>query len=105
MFSRLCEMHLETESDGDQDFLAAFANYNPGEHKCCLCCMVAGQKLEYAEKVKCLLSVSSESETHMLHRFITLRQLTQFEYYRGQLLVLRGAMSSAGVSPLDFIWV
>ncbi|XP_037543622.1 latent-transforming growth factor beta-binding protein 3 [Nematolebias whitei] len=31
MFSRLCEMHLETESDGDQDFLAAFANYNPGD--------------------------------------------------------------------------
>lgn len=31
MFSRLCEMHLETESDGEQDFLAAFANYNPGE--------------------------------------------------------------------------
>ena len=30
MFSRLCEMHLETESDGEQDFLAAFANYNPG---------------------------------------------------------------------------
>lgn len=31
MFSRLCEMHLETESDGEQDFLAAFANYNPGK--------------------------------------------------------------------------
>ncbi|XP_034462656.1 latent-transforming growth factor beta-binding protein 3 isoform X2 [Hippoglossus hippoglossus] len=31
MFSRLCEMHLETESDGEQDFLAAFANYNPGD--------------------------------------------------------------------------
>ncbi|XP_015816339.1 latent-transforming growth factor beta-binding protein 3 isoform X3 [Nothobranchius furzeri] len=31
MFSRLCEMHLETESDGDQDFQAAFSNYNPGE--------------------------------------------------------------------------
>lgn len=30
MFSRLCEMHLETESDGEQDFLPAFANYNPG---------------------------------------------------------------------------
>ncbi|XP_029029787.1 latent-transforming growth factor beta-binding protein 3 isoform X2 [Betta splendens] len=30
MFSRLCEMHLETESDGEQDFLAAFA-YNPGD--------------------------------------------------------------------------
>uniref|UniRef100_A0A3B4B7A0 Uncharacterized protein n=1 Tax=Periophthalmus magnuspinnatus TaxID=409849 RepID=A0A3B4B7A0_9GOBI len=29
MFNRLCEMHLETESDGEQDFLAAFANYNP----------------------------------------------------------------------------
>lgn len=31
MFSRLCEMHLETESDGEQDFLAAFAHYNPGK--------------------------------------------------------------------------
>uniref|UniRef100_A0A8C4DE92 Latent transforming growth factor beta binding protein 3 n=1 Tax=Dicentrarchus labrax TaxID=13489 RepID=A0A8C4DE92_DICLA len=31
MFSRLCDMHLETESDGEQDFLAAFANYNPGD--------------------------------------------------------------------------
>uniref|UniRef100_A0A1A7W942 Latent transforming growth factor beta binding protein 3 n=2 Tax=Iconisemion striatum TaxID=60296 RepID=A0A1A7W942_9TELE len=31
MFSRLCEMHLETESDGDQDFQAAFSNYNPGD--------------------------------------------------------------------------
>lgn len=31
MFSRLCEMHLETESDGEQDFLPAFANYNPGD--------------------------------------------------------------------------
>lgn len=30
MFSRLCEMHLETESDGEQDFLAAFI-YNPGK--------------------------------------------------------------------------
>ncbi|KAL0994072.1 hypothetical protein UPYG_G00117430 [Umbra pygmaea] len=28
-FNRLCEMHLETESDGEGDFLAAFANYNP----------------------------------------------------------------------------
>lgn len=37
MFSRLCEMHLETESDGEQDFLAAFANYNPGKtiHRLC----------------------------------------------------------------------
>ncbi|XP_071396377.1 latent-transforming growth factor beta-binding protein 3 [Centroberyx affinis] len=31
IFSRLCEMHLETESDGELDFLAAFANYNPGD--------------------------------------------------------------------------
>ncbi|XP_076024679.1 latent-transforming growth factor beta-binding protein 3 isoform X4 [Genypterus blacodes] len=31
MFSRLCEMHLETESDGELDFLAVFANYNPGD--------------------------------------------------------------------------
>ncbi|XP_061754345.1 latent-transforming growth factor beta-binding protein 3 [Nerophis ophidion] len=31
MFNHLCEMHLETESDGEQDFLAAFANYNPGD--------------------------------------------------------------------------
>lgn len=31
MFSRLCEMHLETESDGEQDFLPVFANYNPGK--------------------------------------------------------------------------
>nr|XP_043898568.1 latent-transforming growth factor beta-binding protein 3 isoform X2 [Solea senegalensis] len=30
MFSRLCEMHLETESDGEQDFLPVF-NYNPGD--------------------------------------------------------------------------
>lgn len=29
IFNRLCEMHLETESDGEQDFQAAFANYNP----------------------------------------------------------------------------
>ncbi|CAL8399556.1 unnamed protein product [Boreogadus saida] len=28
-FTRLCEMHLETESDGEFDFLPAFA-YNPG---------------------------------------------------------------------------
>lgn len=33
MFSRLCEMHLETESDGEQDFLPVFANYNPGKHR------------------------------------------------------------------------
>nr|XP_020454610.1 latent-transforming growth factor beta-binding protein 3 isoform X3 [Monopterus albus] len=31
MFTRLCEMHLETESDGEQDFRAVFANYNPGD--------------------------------------------------------------------------
>ncbi|XP_053702941.1 latent-transforming growth factor beta-binding protein 3 isoform X2 [Synchiropus splendidus] len=31
MFTRLCEMHLETESDGDQESLAAFVNYNPGD--------------------------------------------------------------------------
>ncbi|XP_008331518.1 latent-transforming growth factor beta-binding protein 3 isoform X3 [Cynoglossus semilaevis] len=31
MFSRLCEMHLETESDGEQDFLPSFPNYNPGD--------------------------------------------------------------------------
>ncbi|XP_043997065.1 latent-transforming growth factor beta-binding protein 3 isoform X1 [Gambusia affinis] len=31
MFSILCKMQHETESDGDQDFLAAFANYNPGD--------------------------------------------------------------------------
>ncbi|XP_011609865.1 latent-transforming growth factor beta-binding protein 3 isoform X2 [Takifugu rubripes] len=31
MFNRLCQMHLETESDGEQDFLAVFANYNPGD--------------------------------------------------------------------------
>ncbi|KAM4620829.1 latent-transforming growth factor beta-binding protein 3 isoform 2-T3 [Polymixia lowei] len=31
IFSRLCEMHLDTESDGELDFLAAFANYNPGD--------------------------------------------------------------------------
>uniref|UniRef100_A0A671KUG9 Latent-transforming growth factor beta-binding protein 3-like n=1 Tax=Sinocyclocheilus anshuiensis TaxID=1608454 RepID=A0A671KUG9_9TELE len=29
LFNRLCEMHLETESDGEGDFLAAFSNYNP----------------------------------------------------------------------------
>ena len=29
IFTRLCEMHLETESDGELDFLPAFA-YNPG---------------------------------------------------------------------------
>lgn len=34
MFNRLCQMHLETESDGEQDFLAAFANYNPGKATC-----------------------------------------------------------------------
>uniref|UniRef100_A0A8C5EST5 Latent transforming growth factor beta binding protein 3 n=1 Tax=Gouania willdenowi TaxID=441366 RepID=A0A8C5EST5_GOUWI len=31
MFSRLCEMHLETESDGEHEFQAAFAHYNPGD--------------------------------------------------------------------------
>ncbi|XP_041864410.1 latent-transforming growth factor beta-binding protein 3 isoform X7 [Melanotaenia boesemani] len=31
MFNRLCELHLDTESDGEQDFLAAFVNYNPGD--------------------------------------------------------------------------
>ncbi|XP_031427916.1 latent-transforming growth factor beta-binding protein 3 isoform X1 [Clupea harengus] len=30
LFNRLCEMHLETESDGEGDFQAVFANYNPG---------------------------------------------------------------------------
>uniref|UniRef100_A0A8C9R2M8 Latent transforming growth factor beta binding protein 3 n=1 Tax=Scleropages formosus TaxID=113540 RepID=A0A8C9R2M8_SCLFO len=30
MFSRLCEMHLDTESDGEADFLVALANYKPG---------------------------------------------------------------------------
>uniref|UniRef100_A0A674DPJ8 Latent transforming growth factor beta binding protein 3 n=1 Tax=Salmo trutta TaxID=8032 RepID=A0A674DPJ8_SALTR len=29
IFNRLCDMHMETESDGEGDFLAAFANYNP----------------------------------------------------------------------------
>ncbi|CAG00601.1 unnamed protein product, partial [Tetraodon nigroviridis] len=29
MFNRLCQMHLETESDGEQDSMAVFANYNP----------------------------------------------------------------------------
>ncbi|KAJ8372949.1 hypothetical protein AAFF_G00272730 [Aldrovandia affinis] len=28
IFNRLCQLHLETESDGEGDFLAAFANYN-----------------------------------------------------------------------------
>lgn len=27
-------MHLETESDGEQDSMAVFANYNPGETTC-----------------------------------------------------------------------
>ncbi|KAM9332077.1 latent-transforming growth factor beta-binding protein 3 isoform 2-T2 [Pholidichthys leucotaenia] len=31
MFIRLCEMHVDTESDGEQDFLAAITNYNPGD--------------------------------------------------------------------------
>uniref|UniRef100_A0A3P9K6R8 Latent transforming growth factor beta binding protein 3 n=1 Tax=Oryzias latipes TaxID=8090 RepID=A0A3P9K6R8_ORYLA len=31
MFNRLCEIHLDTESDGEQDFLAAFVNYKPGD--------------------------------------------------------------------------
>ncbi|XP_034034453.1 latent-transforming growth factor beta-binding protein 3 isoform X5 [Thalassophryne amazonica] len=31
MFTRLCELHLETESDGEQDIRASFANYNPGD--------------------------------------------------------------------------
>nr|XP_049597987.1 latent-transforming growth factor beta-binding protein 3 isoform X4 [Syngnathus scovelli] len=31
MFNHLCEMHLETESDGEQDILTVFANYNPGD--------------------------------------------------------------------------
>lgn len=31
LFNRLCEMHLETESDGEGDFLAAFSTYNPGD--------------------------------------------------------------------------
>lgn len=31
LFNRLCEMHLETESDGEGDFLATFSSYNPGE--------------------------------------------------------------------------
>lgn len=30
LFNRLCEMHLETESDGDSDFVAPFS-YNPGK--------------------------------------------------------------------------
>lgn len=29
-FNLLCEMHLETESDGEVDFQVSFANYNPG---------------------------------------------------------------------------
>ncbi|XP_064206252.1 latent-transforming growth factor beta-binding protein 3-like isoform X6 [Anguilla rostrata] len=29
IFNRLCQMHLETESDGEGDSLAAFAHYNP----------------------------------------------------------------------------
>ncbi|XP_018937077.2 latent-transforming growth factor beta-binding protein 3-like isoform X2 [Cyprinus carpio] len=29
LFNRLCEMHLETESDGEGDFLATFSSYNP----------------------------------------------------------------------------
>lgn len=34
MFNRLCQMHLETESDGEQDSMAVFANYNPGKTTC-----------------------------------------------------------------------
>nr|XP_023659356.1 latent-transforming growth factor beta-binding protein 3-like isoform X1 [Paramormyrops kingsleyae] len=30
IFVRLCEMHLDTESDGDVDSLAAFVSYKPG---------------------------------------------------------------------------
>lgn len=29
LFNRLCEMHLDTESDGEGDFLAAFSSHNP----------------------------------------------------------------------------
>lgn len=36
MFNRLCQMHLETESDGEQDSMAVFANYNPGKTTCTL---------------------------------------------------------------------
>ncbi|XP_063058790.1 latent-transforming growth factor beta-binding protein 3 isoform X2 [Engraulis encrasicolus] len=32
LFNRLCEIHLETESDGEGDFQAVFANYNPGDN-------------------------------------------------------------------------
>ncbi|KAJ8276559.1 hypothetical protein COCON_G00083110 [Conger conger] len=31
IFNRLCQMHLETESDGEGDSLAAFTHYNPGD--------------------------------------------------------------------------
>lgn len=37
MFIRLCGMHLDTESDGEQDFLPVFANYSPGKTTCHLC--------------------------------------------------------------------
>ncbi|XP_069036378.1 latent-transforming growth factor beta-binding protein 3 isoform X4 [Lepisosteus oculatus] len=29
IFNRLCELHLDTESDGEGEFLAAFSNYKP----------------------------------------------------------------------------
>ncbi|XP_075875961.1 latent-transforming growth factor beta-binding protein 3 isoform X1 [Nelusetta ayraudi] len=31
MFSRLCDMHLETESDGEPDFPSFLTNYKPGD--------------------------------------------------------------------------
>lgn len=33
MFSRLCDMHLETESDGEPDFPSFLTNYKPGQQR------------------------------------------------------------------------
>lgn len=51
MFSRLCEMHLETESDGEPDFLPAFSNYNPGKHRLHLWLYIWSQTLTHHRSI------------------------------------------------------
>ncbi|CAB1332985.1 unnamed protein product, partial [Coregonus sp. 'balchen'] len=69
IFNRLCDMHLETESDGEGDFLAAFANYNPGigfrlDHSRTRCtdideCAEPGVRVNPCKNARCVNTIGS----------------------------------------------
>ncbi|TNN60335.1 Latent-transforming growth factor beta-binding protein 3 [Liparis tanakae] len=69
MFSRLCEMHLETESDGEQDFLAAFANYNPDIDECA----EPGARASPCKNARCVNTTGSY-KCYCKHGFVATRR-------------------------------